>query len=100
MSPILAMIAQAVKPAVKRAAASAAASAAPARKLGLSDVRYTKAGGIARGFRKLYNDLMNEKYGKPIGKHGMTWSQLADKGYGGGAPDYAGADDEGDDTEE
>jgi len=97
MSPILAMLARAVEPAVKRAAASAAPIA---RKLGLSDVRYTKTGGIARGFRKLYNDLMNEKYGKPLGKHGMTWSQLADKGYGGGAPDYAGPGDEGDDTGE
>jgi len=95
MSPILAMLARAAPTAIKRAVAPQAA-----RKLSLSDVRYTKAGKIARGFRKLYNDLMNEKYGKPIGKHRMTWSQLADKGYGGGAPNYAGADDESDDTEE
>lgn len=92
-SPILAMLATAAKP----AAARAARTLSRAGRATLSDVRFTRAGKIARGSRKLYNDLMNSKYGKPIGRHGMTWAQLADKGYGGGAPAYVDEGDEGGD---
>lgn len=89
------MLARAVAPAVKSAVRSGKVSRG-ARSSTVRDVKYTKTGKIARGSRKLYNDLMNAKYGKPLGKHGMTWSQLADKGYGGGAPAYV-APDAGDD---
>jgi len=81
------MLAKAAGPAIataRRTVARAAARIAPS----IRDVKYTRLGKIARGSRSLYNNLMNAKYGKPIGRHGMTWSQIADKGYGAGTPGY------------
>lgn len=101
-SPILAMLTQVAKPAIRRGQSAmrrAASRAKATRAATLADVKYTRTGKIARGSRKLYNTLMNAKYGKPIGRHGLTWAQLADKGYGGGAPGYVGDADAEDDGE-
>lgn len=44
-------------------------------------LKLTRSGKVARGSRRSLNSLMNDQIGKPLGKHGLTWSQLLDRGY-------------------